>query len=174
MSLTRRLKNLWVSLFGSGYQVPTEQGRTVEKDVAEYGDFLARVGEPEPVVIPREVLRINDQLSWLRTTIRRVDDGLETELRFETADGVLAIVIGCCPSPGFLIRLIHAYRIAIRDRTPEERGWVENTRFEIRINDDDEIEFESFAANQVRWSVLNGTDELPDSMPDDGEAPSKS
>lgn len=170
MSLARRLKDLWISLLGSGYQVPTEQGRTVEKDVAEYGEFLRRVGETEPIVIPREVLRINDQLRWLRTTIRRVDDGLETELRFETADGVLAIVIGCCPSPGFLIGLVDAHRMVIRDRTPEERGWVENTRFEIRINDDDEIEFESFAANRVRWGILNGTDELPDSMPDGREA----
>lgn len=173
MSLTRRLKNLWVSLFGSGYQVPTEQGSTVEKDVAECRDFLAHVGEPESAVIPREVLRINDQIHWLQTTIRRVDDDLETELRFETADGVLAIVIGCCPHPGFLIRLIHAYRIAIRDRTPEERGWVEDTRFEIRINDDESHEFESFAANRVRWGILNSADELPDSMPDDGEARSK-
>lgn len=174
MSLARRLKNLWVSLLGGEYQVPTEQGRAVEKDVAEYRDFLAQVGEPEPDVLPREVLRINDQLRWLRTTIRRTDDGLETELRFDTADGVLAVVIGCCPHSGFLIELVDAHRIAIRDRTPEERGWVENTRFEIRINDDDEIDFESFAANQVRWGILNGTDELPDSMPDDGEAPSKS
>lgn len=159
MSFYKNLKELWISLAEVRGRTPSDTGRADEPATLDRPGFLTRLGEPETATVPREVLRINEQLRWLQTTIRRTTSALETEFRFETPQGLLAVVVDCFPDPCFLIRLVHSHRLAIRDRTSAERGWTEGTRFEVRINDDDEMELARIEVNEVRWEFMTRPNE---------------
>lgn len=98
-----------------------------------------------------ELLRICHKITWLRTIIRQRRYGIETEFHFTTADGFLSVAIDTLAHFDFLCNVIHIDCLAIRERSLPERGWTENDRYEIRINDNDDIALETLHASYVRW-----------------------
>jgi len=108
-----------------------------------------------------ELLRISEDITWLRTIIRRRTFGIETEFQFTTADGFLSVAIDTLPHFDFLLDVINLECLAIFDRSLLERGWTENDRYEVRINDNDEP-WKSIRGSFVRWG--------PTSSEGDGDA----
>lgn len=100
-----------------------------------------------------QLLCVHRSITWLRTIIRNGSYGIETEFHFHTADGFLSVAIDTLAHSKFLIAVIHVQRLTILDRSQAERGWTEQDRFEIRINDDDEP-FESVFGTHVRWGPV--------------------
>jgi hypothetical protein len=111
--------------------------------------------------MPRELLRVDDHISWLRTIIRKRSYGIETEFHFMTSGGLLQVAIDTLAHFNFLSAVIHLECLAIRDRSLAERGWTEKDRFEVRINDNDEVAFQALYGSYVRWG--------PDSADDQSE-----
>lgn len=113
--------------------------------------------------MPNELLRVADDIEWLRTIIRRRSFGIESEFHFKTADGVLRVATDGLANIDFQCELIHTDCLAIWDHSSEERGWTKGDRFELRINDDDHVAFSSIRGSFVRWGRVDsgsGTDTL--------------
>lgn len=113
--------------------------------------------------MPQELLRVEQPITWLRTIIRRRTYGIETEFHFSTPTGLLQVAIDNLPSHRFLVAVIHLDCLSILDRSLEERGWTENDRFEVRINDRDEVNFEAIQGAYVRWGP-DQSENNPDDM----------
>lgn len=103
----------------------------------------------------QELFRFEQPVSWLRTVIRRRTFGIETEFHFSTPAGLLQVAIDNVPSHSFLISVIHLDCLSIHDRSLEERGWIENNRYELRINDRDEVDFKAVYGSFVRWEPVD-------------------
>lgn len=105
--------------------------------------------------MPTEVFRIDGEIVWLRTTIRPNEDGIESEFRFKTAQGILAVIFDHLPSFEFQLKAANPHCLAIHEHSLPDRGWVENTRYEVRLNDDDEIDFVAIHSSFVRWGLVD-------------------
>ena len=105
-----------------------------------------------------ELLRVSDDITWLRTTIRRRTFGIETEFCFTTNVRFLSVAIDTLPKFDFLLDVTNLECIAIFDRSLLERGWTESDRYEVRINDNDD-RMRTIHGSYVRWG--------PDSLDED-------
>ena len=104
--------------------------------------------------MPTELLRVDQNITWLQTIIRPSDSGIETDFHFSTEDGTLSVAIDMLPDSGFLSEVMQTDCLAIREHSAEERGWTENDRFEIRINDNDDVAFATIRGSHVRWGPM--------------------
>ena len=89
--------------------------------------------------MPRELLRIDHPVTWLRTIIRRRTFGVETEFHFNNDGEVLSVAIGRIVESDFLYEAMQVDCIKILEYSNEERGWTENDAAEIVINFDDDV-----------------------------------
>lgn len=105
-----------------------------------------------------ELLRISEGITWLCTTIRRRAVGIETEFEFTTADGCLFVAIDTLPHFDFLLDITNLECLAIYDRSLLERGWTEKDRYEIRINDNDDV-FKTIHGSLVTWGPTSSEGE---------------
>lgn len=111
--------------------------------------------------MPTEVFRIDGEMIWLGTIILPNEHGIESEFRFRTADGIRTVIIDQLPSFDFLLKAANPSCLAIREHSLQERGWTENTRYEVRLNDDDEIDFVAIHSSSVRWGLVDTADQKP-------------
>ena len=108
--------------------------------------------------MPTELFRVDSEVHWKRTTIRRGVAGLETELLFDVTGQSLSVTMDSMPREDFLIALLEVESLVIQEVSNEERGWVEPGRYRILINEEDYLDHLNAAiaiADQVRWDEFN-------------------
>jgi len=103
--------------------------------------------------MPNELFRVVSGIQWLETVIHPTDGGIETVLRFNDNGQLLCITINNIPNDEFLARVVNADCISIVEFSLAERGWVENGRYQVQINDDDEIDFATVAGSIASWTL---------------------
>lgn len=103
--------------------------------------------------MPKELVRIDSQVSWLRSEIRPVERGFETTLQFSVNGSLFGITFNALPASDFFQTLLHLRRLSIHEISSQDRGWVEPGRFEIRLNDDDDSDLEYVQADHVQWGA---------------------
>lgn len=106
----------------------------------------------------KELFRSSNNVEWKQTIIRRQPNRIEMECHFLTNDGVVSVITDAFPNRDFLCEVIQTHCFAICEYSAEERGWIENNRFELRINDDDEP-FEAISGTYMRWGSLVGNED---------------
>jgi hypothetical protein len=104
--------------------------------------------------MPTELLRVDRDITWLRTIHRRRQIGIETEFVFNTPQGHLSIAIDRMPSFEFLVNVTNLDSLSIEDRTLAERGWLEHNRHRIVINIHDEP-WTAFEGLVIRYGYRN-------------------
>jgi hypothetical protein len=105
--------------------------------------------------MPKELIRIAADIRWCRTVIQSGQIGLETELFFEIDGQPFSLTLDSVPEKAFLHTVAHTRCLAVYEISSMERGWVESGRFQIRINDDDDIAEATAMADQVEWRPAN-------------------
>ena len=109
----------------------------------------------------KEIFHIPTNIDWLRTVIRRRSYGIESEFHFQAEQGLISVAICAVPDRKFLVGVLQIENLSIADRTSEERGWIEDERYELRSNED-HLGFATLVGPYVRWGPLaNLPDELP-------------
>jgi len=104
--------------------------------------------------MPKELLRIDRPMTWLRTIIRRRTFGIETEFHFNDNDTLLSVAIGRMVESEFLHEVMEIDCLMIREYSKQERGWTEDDGFEIDINYDDDIAHATTRGPFVRFGPL--------------------
>lgn len=101
--------------------------------------------------MPKELLRIDRPIEWLRTIIRKRTFGVETEFHFNDRETFLAVAIEGIVDYGFWREVMQTDCLKILQHSQEERGWVEGGRIEICINYDDDIAYATTKGSFVRF-----------------------
>lgn len=101
-----------------------------------------------------ELLRIDNDITWLRTTIRRRAFGIESDFHFSTTDGLLSVAIDTLANWQFLHEVIETDCLAICEHPAHECGWTEHGRYEVRINDRSDVGFAAIRGSFVRWGPI--------------------
>jgi hypothetical protein len=107
--------------------------------------------------MPKELLRVTSGICWRRTVIRPRSTGPETEVCFEVEGVPFSVAFNSIPDRAFLHGLAELRCIAVYEFSSEERGWVEPGRYQVRINDDDDIDDEAVLADYVRWGPVDSS-----------------
>jgi hypothetical protein len=102
--------------------------------------------------------RVASGLQWLQTIIRPTSNGVETELQFEQCGRPFSILIDALPPEEFLRRVMEADCLTINEISGAERDWIEDGRYKIAVNDDDEISNASVCGHNVRWTSISDAD----------------
>lgn len=105
--------------------------------------------------MPTELLRVASGMRWERTTIRRGEAGLETELLFGIDGRPFAVTIDSMPRGDFLLGVLDACSLVIYEVSSEERGWVEPGRYQIRLGEDDDLGVVTALADHVHWGPVS-------------------
>ncbi len=105
--------------------------------------------------MPKELIRIAADIRWYRTVTQAGQFGLKTDIFFEVGSQSFSLVLDTVPEKAFLHTLAHARCLAIYEISSVVCGWVESGRFQIRINDDDDIAEATAMADRVEWSPSN-------------------
>ena len=105
--------------------------------------------------MPKELMRIDHSIAWLRTIIRRRTFGVETEFHFNDAGSILSVTIGGMVESEFLNEIMQTFCIRILEHSKQERGWTEDDGFEICINYDVDIAYSATARGPfVRYGPI--------------------
>ena len=100
--------------------------------------------------MPTTLLHHDLGLDWLQTVVHRTSNGIETELHFDIDGRELIVFVESVPETDFLRKACKAEGLSVVEFSSQERGWVENGRYEIQLLDEDGIIAKS-AANRMEW-----------------------
>lgn len=83
--------------------------------------------------MPTELLSTTGPIQWVATLIRPSSTGIESEFQFHTSNGLLSITIDFVAPPSFTYDLQQIDKVQVLEHSIEERGWIEQGRFELRV-----------------------------------------
>lgn len=110
--------------------------------------------------MPSELIRFRPKLTWLNASVRPLHSWIETVLHLDAQGQPISVGFNALPDTNFFQALRSLRCLSVWEFTSEERGWVENGRFEVRVNDDDDYDKEVLKCEYVRWGPLSN---LPNS-----------
>ena len=105
--------------------------------------------------MPRELLDIRSGITWISAKVLPCDTGMETELSFQRDEKPFAITFDALPESGFFRELCSLHGLTILEFTCEERGWRENGRYVVLVNDDDGLFNGRVECNQIHWGPIS-------------------
>jgi hypothetical protein len=107
--------------------------------------------------MPKELLHIPSNIKWCHATIRPCPTGMETVLCFVVNGGQFSVAFNSLPESGFFRVLSHVRCIRILEYTSAERGWLEEGRYAVLLNDDDDGDVCRALGDYVRWGPISNS-----------------
>lgn len=107
--------------------------------------------------MPKELVRISSDILWCNAVIRPCPSGFETVLHFFVRGESFSIAFNSLPDPNFFEALREIRCVSVVEYGSAERGWVEEGRYVVFVNDDDDYDKCRALGDYVRWGPTSRT-----------------